>query len=327
MKNEHIPVLLDPIIEFLKKQNSQTPKNIFDGTFGGGSYSKSFLDLGCDVFACDRDPQAIELAEQNFGYYLNSDSSDSEHESPNLEPNLTPKLQLKKASYTDFIEDFEEDFFDGIVLDLGFSSNQLAFSGRGFSYQNTHEPLDLRYDTVSSKPCYTKLKQLKSPFELQKIIYTYSGEQLSKRLANAIFDEYIMSNRDSLKVGEMSQILVDSIPAKLKHKQKGILSRVWQALRIWTNQELEELENFLPKAVQKLTKNGLLMVVSFHSLEDKIVTKFMRNLSKPRQVDDYGNTIQNFQILTPKATLPTELEIQQNPRSRSAMLRVIQKID
>ncbi|MFM7858775.1 MAG: 16S rRNA (cytosine(1402)-N(4))-methyltransferase, partial [Flammeovirgaceae bacterium] len=85
--------------------------------------------------------------------------------------------------------------------------------------------------------------------------------------------------------------------------------------------------NFLPKAVEKLTKNGLLMVVSFHSLEDKIVTKFMRNLSKPRQIDDYGNTVQNFQILTPKAVLPTELETQDNPRSRSAMLRVIQKID
>jgi|688.fasta_scaffold81828_3 16S rRNA (cytosine1402-N4)-methyltransferase len=310
MQNQHIPVLLDPILEFLQNQGYKNRKNIFDGTFGGGSYSKAFLDLNFKVFACDRDQQVIDLAQTNF-----------------KESFKNQNLHLSQASYNHFIDSFEDGFFEAIVLDLGFSSNQLAFSERGFSYQNISEPLDLRYDISLGKPCFLKLKQLKTAFDLQKIIYNYSGEQLSKRLATGIFEQYILSDKNDLSVGEVVEILVSSIPVKLRYKQKGILSRVWQSLRIWTNDELLELEEFLPKASQKLSQNGILIIVSFHSLEDKIVTKFMRNLSRPEEIDTYGNKIQKYKLLTPKVVVPTELEIQQNPRSRSGLLRVMQKID
>jgi 16S rRNA (cytosine1402-N4)-methyltransferase len=305
-KNAHIPVLLEPIVEIIKN-NSKSEVKIFDGTLGGGGYTQRFLELGYIVHAGDLDTDAIEsFRTKNKDLYKD-------------------KLFLENGNFADLIGNFDDGYFDIIVLDLGFSSNQLEYSDRGFSYQKDDELLDLRYDPHSGLPCYKKLQKLKKPDDLWTVIYTNSGESMSRPIAKAVFDYVQLQNKPIYSVAEIREVIIQSIPKKfIKHKN-AILSRVWQALRIWTNHEFDSLEKFLNITYKKLAIGGLLCIVSFHSLEDKIVTKFMRNLSKPIELDGYGNKAQYYKLLTPKPILPTEQEIEQNPRSRSAMLRVLKR--
>jgi len=300
LENLHIPVLLEPILEFLPGTNLK----IFDGTFGGGGYTKAFLERGNSVWASDWDASVVE----KFA-------------------SIDPKLTLINSSFADYIATFENGFFDVIVLDLGFSSNQLEFSGRGFSYQKDDEELDLRYNEGTGKPAWEKLFRLKDNAEFVKVLFNYSGEKLSKRIADIVFDD-ILENRNMaspLTVGEFKNWVVAAIPAKFKKHTNGILSRVWQALRIWVNNEFDQIERFLPVACDKLKPGGQLMIVTFHSLEDKIVTKFMRTLARPVEIDTFGNKAQAFKILTPKMIEPSEAEVLANSRSRSSGLRVLVK--
>jgi 16S rRNA (cytosine1402-N4)-methyltransferase len=300
-QNLHIPVLLEPILEFLPSSKLK----IFDGTFGGGGYTKSFLERGNAVWASDWDVSVVE----KFA-------------------SLDPKLTLVNSSFADYINTFEDGFFDVIVLDLGFSSNQLEYSGRGFSYQKDDEELDLRYNEDTGKPAWEKLFRLKDNAEFVKVLFNYSGEKLSKRIADIVFDD-ILENRNMarpLTVGEFKNWVVAAIPAKFKKHTNGILSRVWQALRIWVNNEFDQIERFLPVACDKLKPGGRLMIVTFHSLEDKIVTKFMRTVARPIEIDTFGNKAQAFKILTPKMIEPSEAEVLANSRSRSSGLRVMQKV-
>jgi 16S rRNA (cytosine1402-N4)-methyltransferase len=307
-KNTHIPVLLEPIVAILTNHDSQTSLNVFDGTLGGGGYTQRFLELGYNVRAGDLDQNAIDsFKAKNNDLYKD-------------------KLSLDNGNFADLIGDFDDNFFDAIVLDLGFSSNQLEYSGRGFSYQQDAEPLDLRYNDTTGLACYKKLQKLRKPDDLWTVIYTYSGESMSRPIAKAVFDYIQSENKQQYTVSEIREVIIQSIPKKFIKYKNAILSRVWQALRIWTNHEFDSLEKFLNIAYKKLAVGGLLCIVSFHSLEDKIVTKFMRNLAKPIELDGYGNKAQYYKLLTSKPILPTEQEIEQNPRSRSAMLRVLQKI-
>ena len=255
-------------------------------------------------------------------------------EKGSLLENLTKnslKLETKQSNFVDFIDDFEDRFFDAIILDLGFSGNQLAAGERGFSYQKLDELLDLRYDQNTKIPCWQKLSKIKISSELGNILYRFSGEKLSQKIAANIFtfvENLKVETRQKsppITVEQLVDIISASIPVIFRRKNNQILSRVWQALRIWTNDELEVLEEFLPKAVSKLNLGGLLMIVSFHSLEDKIVTSFMRELSAPVS-DEYGNKFQDFQLLTARAVVAGSLELSQNSQSRSAMLRVLRRI-
>lgn len=306
--NHHTPVLLDEVANFLNFPQTSGEVVIFDGTFGGGGYSQKFLELGWQVFACDLDTQAIE------NFYKRS---------PELATNS--KLKIENSNFADYLKSFSDDFFQAMVLDLGFSSNQLASSQRGFSFKNTDEILDLRFDDSGGQLAWEKLRSLSEPFEIQKIFYTYSGEPLSARLARATF-ELLQKTEGSLTVGQLTEVLTEAIPAKFKPQTNSILSRVWQALRIWTNDELQSLQKFLALAPSKLRPRGRLAIVSFHSLEDKLATKTFRQLSRPQPVDDFGNTKKNFDLLTPKGIKPAEEEIRTNPRSRSAVLRVLEKL-
>lgn len=307
--NLHTPVLLKNILQYLEIFDSEIKKVIFDGTFGGGGYSTKFLEVSWKVFACDLDQNAIDQFFRNNAKYKKNS-----------------KLQIVNKSFADYINEFPDSFFEAIVLDLGFSSNQLSSSGRGFSFKNIEETLDLRFDDSGGEPIWKKLRNLDEPFELQKILYTYSGEQLSRRLARATF-ELLQKTEGSLTVGQLTSTLTEAIPAKFKPQTNSILSRVWQALRIWTNDELTSLNIFLDAAPKKLKPGGRLVIVSFHSLEDKLVTKQFRRLAKPRSTDEFGNTIKDFKLLTSKGVKPTDKEVEINPRSRSAILRVLEKLE
>ncbi|MEM1312736.1 MAG: 16S rRNA (cytosine(1402)-N(4))-methyltransferase RsmH [Patescibacteria group bacterium] len=307
--NQHVPVLLDPILDFLKTHpKSKRQKRAFDGTLGGGSYSRELLDHGYEVTASDLDYSAIENLRGLDKFARNG------------------QLKLINGNFADVVYDFDDSSLDIITLDLGFSSNQLESVGRGFSYQKDQEILDLRYNPDTGLSCSEKLKKVRTTQDLWTILYTYSGESLSRPVAKAIFELTRSKNSKHFNVLEIKEAVIKAIPKKFLKNKNAILSRVWQALRIWTNREFESLEKFLKVAHTKLAVDGLLCIVSFHSLEDKIVTKYMRYLAKPVEIDGYGNKRQNFKLLTPKPIAPSEEEIMYNSRSRSATLRVLKRL-
>jgi 16S rRNA (cytosine1402-N4)-methyltransferase len=314
MQNIHTPVLIDRIITELEniwQTKIWDNKVFFDATFGGGGYTKKFLDKKAKVFACDKDHLAYEAGLKNFSKSIKFG-----------------KLNLVESDFLKFINTFDYSYFDLIVLDLGFSSNQLEFSGRGFSFLKEEDELDLRYNLDNPINCWQKIKKLRKPEELKKIIYSNSGEFFSSRIADCIY-KTIRSQKNSeiTTVGSIIKALDKEILHTKTAKQRAqILARVWQALRIWVNKELEILDLFLDRAVPSLKTGGILAVVSFHSLEDKIITKKMRQLSKPKEIDEFGNTIKTFNLLTPKPILPSDKELESNNRSRSAKLRILQKI-
>lgn len=302
MNNKHIPVLLPEVLSFVPKH----AKAAFDGTLGGGGHTAALLRQELAVTSSDLDNTAIE----NFQRFL-TDSREARWTGLNLGFDEALKLQ----------EDASLDF---ILADLGFSSNQLESGNRGFSYQATEEILDLRYDVLEGLPCWRMIQKTRSD-ELGKIIFRYSGETFAPRIAREI-DILKKDQEKQFTVGDIVTAVDKSIPEKFKNKRNAILSRVWQALRIWTNKEFDHLQKFLEVLPYKLNKGGRAAIICFHSLEDKLVTSKFRILSRPHVIDEYGNTKQYFKILTKQPVIPQEGEINANPRSRSALLRVIEKL-
>jgi 16S rRNA (cytosine1402-N4)-methyltransferase len=302
MKNHHIPVLLSEVSGFVF-ENSLVPV-VFDGTFGGGGYSTLFLEKGAEVYTTDLDTSVYDR------YFLSHSK--------------TPHLHTYFGNFADVIQEFESGFFSSIVADLGYSSNQLEEGGRGFSYHQLNDFLDLRYDQSKGRGLLENLSKVGSNDNLGKILFQYSGETMSRRIAGQIFDDF--RAKKLVVVADLITSIDKVISKELWHKRNGIYSRIWQALRIWVNDEFVNLELFLNRSIDKLAPNGQLIVVCFHSLEDKIVTKFMRNAAKPLEIDDFGNTIRSFELITKKAIVPTDAEVDENIRSRSATLRVLKKL-
>ncbi len=308
-ENKHKPVLIESLLIFLQSQNFNfKEKFVFDGTFGGGGYTQKFLNLNSKIYACDWDKDAYEKGLAKFNQKIKEN-----------------KLSLVNLNFKDYIKEFTNDFFDLIVLDLGFSSNQLEFSGRGFSYQKLEEPLDLRYSSKIHSPVWKKIKALKDSRDLARILFKYSGEKYSQKIAEDLYRlTRAKKNQEKIYVKDLVKI-IDKIIKDQKMRLHS-LSRIWQALRIWVNHEFENLESFLFQSIPRLKNNGYLVIVSFHSLEDKIVTKFMRAESRPKIIDEYGNKKHNFELLTKDAIVPQEEEVSLNPRSRSAKLRILKKL-
>jgi 16S rRNA (cytosine1402-N4)-methyltransferase len=309
-QNSHIPVLLDPIISnFLTKNDNKSGENltIFDGTLGGGSYSIELSKIpNTKVFACDLDVTAIERVNLRI-----------KNEKVN---NLT----LKHTNFSDFINEFEDEFFDLIVVDLGFSTNQLKFEQKGFSYQMPEQELDLRYNDEKGQSA-SKLINSISVDTLSKIIYDHSGETFARKIALKVGD-YKQEKGDLRFVKDLIECVDLAIPDKFKNKRNQILARVWQSLRIEVNNEFEVLKKFLKKAPEKLKVGGQLSIVNFHSLEDKITTKTFRDLSKTFETDDYGNKGQYYELVTKKPITPDDIELINNPQSRSATLRILKRV-
>lgn len=300
-KNLHIPVLLNEVMSFVPSQ----AHTAFDATLGGGGHTVSLLKKGLLVTSADLDSSALELVQHSLPL--------------ELKKNWLPR----HGSFVQVLKEELDNSLDFILADLGFSSNQLEAGQRGLSYQTETDLLDLRYDIHSGQPAWKKLYYVQKD-ELAKILYNYSGEALSRRIAESIIQA--KKETSALTVGDVVKAVQSAIPQKFKHKTNGILSRVWQALRIWTNDELVLLSKLLEIIPQKLAPGGRAAIISFHSLEDKQVTKTFRTLSAPHHIDEYGNTQRDFMLLTPKAVTPTEQEVLDNVRSRSALLRVLEKV-
>lgn len=298
----HIPVLYQPFLDLFQPR----PGGLYiDGTVGAGGHTAGILQASGRVLAFDRDPQAIEFARQRLS-------------------DFGEQVVFVQASYGQMATIAPAYGFgavDGILLDLGLSSRQLDDPGRGFSLRQDG-PLDMRFDQSQSLTAADLLNGLTAE-ELAGIFWRYGEETRSRRYAQAI-----VAARPVQTTRQLAQIIADDgRPSGRLHPA----TQIFQALRIAVNGELEELEKGLSAAIKLLKPTGRIAVISFHSLEDRFVKNVFRDLSRdcrcpPHQPVCTCQARAALRLITRKAVKPDGLEIAQNPRSRSARLRVAEKI-
>lgn len=301
MESIHIPVLFDEVLEGLCVKEGGL---YFDGTLGGAGHtialSRKVGPTGL-IIATDRDLKAIDAAEERI-----KRESNVENQSFKL------PIRLAQANYRDFEAVFELlkiDSVDGFLLDLGLSSDQIADRNRGFSFDSDGE-LDLRFDVSEGHPAYELLNKWNVD-KIADIIYQYGEERFSRRIARAIVEQ---RTRQPIRMAkELADICRRCIPTPPWNQRIDPATRTFQALRIAVNDELNALESFLKKAPQYLKPNGRIAIISFHSLEDRIVKNAFRE-----------NSI--LEAITKKPIEATDLELTRNPRARSAKLRIAQRI-
>ena len=284
---EHIPVMLNEVLQFLDPQDN---KVYFDGTFGGGGYTQAILNKSdCSVVACDRDEHVFPYADKIKQKY-----GDKFHFSHSKFSEI--KKVVNKFSYSSV---------DGIVLDLGVSNFQLADASRGFSFKSAGN-IDMSMG-LCHENAFDLIRRCTEE-QLANIIYEFGEERFSRRIAKRI--------KENLKQLKTTEDLANVIRACVRKQRKiDPATKTFQALRIYVNNELDELRAVLQEAVDLLNPGGRIVVVSFHSLEDRIVKLFFREIS---------TTNPKFKIVTKKPIVPTENEIAINPKSRSAKLRCLE---
>ncbi len=299
----HVPVLLSEVIAALSPKAGETH---VDGTFGAGGYTKAILDTGARVIAFDRDPDAIRegsmLADESGGRLT-------------LVPERFSRMGEALASRG-------IDAVDGVTLDIGVSSMQLDRAERGFSFQSDG-PLDMRMSQEGESAA--DFLNDASEEEIADVIYTYGEEPKSRRIARAI-----VAARPIERTAQLAEIVRKALGHKPGMK-KDPATRTFQAIRIYLNEELQELEGGLAAAESVLRPGGRLAVVTFHSLEDRVVKRFLRERSGavpagsrhlPVQAND--GPAPSFEAVA-KPVRAGEAELQSNPRARSATLRVARR--
>ncbi len=284
----HRPVLLEEVIKFLAPQPGDF---IIDGTVDGGGHARAILEkIGSagNFLGVDRDKELLSRTKEQLGKEKN--------------------VSLVCGNYADMPEILEDNNLpkaDGLLLDLGFSSEQLE-SGRGFSFQKD-EPLFMTYGE-EQKPVAQILKELKEN-ELADIIFQFGGERFSRKIAWAIKEK--LKSGPILRTKELRDVIVGVLPKNYERGRIDPATRTFQALRIYANDELGNLKRALENLPKVLKKGGRAAVISFHSLEDKIVKTGFRDYAKEEIME----------ILTKKPVVAPEAETKDNPRSRSAKLR------
>ena len=305
---KHVSVLLDESIEGLNIK----PDGIYvDGTLGRGGHTKEIakqLTTGT-IIGIDQDEDAILAATQNLQDYKD-------------------KVIIVRGNYKDIdliLNDLNIEKVDGILLDLGVSSYQLDKGERGFSYHQDY-PLDMRMDQRSSIDAEYIVNNY-TENELADIIFNYGEDRWAKRIAKFIVNE--RKTKTIKTTLELVDVIKKAIPVGARDKHPAI--RTFQALRIEVNKELEVLENSIGRMIDLLNKEGRLAIITFHSLEDRIVKNLFREKAKDCICDPLipicvCDTVPQVKVLTRKPIMPTDEEIKSNNRSRSAKLRIVEKI-
>ncbi len=304
---KHTTVLLNEAIDAL---NVEKGKIYADFTLGGGGHTSLILERGGTVIGIDRDMDAINSCKERFKDYKDR-----------FFPVHSNYARIKKI-----LEEKSLKGLDGIVVDLGVSSFQLDEESRGFSYMND-APLDMRMDredTLTAKDVVNNY----SVKELENIIFSYGEERWAKRIA-----EFIEKSRKEKRIettGELVEIIKSAIPKDARRDGPHPAKRTFQAIRIEVNKELELLSDAIKDALLSLNDKGRISVITFHSLEDRIVKNVFSALAKgcecPKELPIcVCGKKEEIKIITKKPIIPTEEEIKNNPRSRSAKLRVAER--
>jgi 16S rRNA (cytosine1402-N4)-methyltransferase len=285
----HIPVLLEQIVQWLSPQPGQL---LVDGTLGGGGHTRRLAELVGStgrIIALDRDAAAISGAQRALGHLP------------------VEAIQADFRDLPDVLERMAIEHVDGVILDLGLSSDQLDDRARGFSYESDG-PLDLRFDTSTGEPAWRLLERLRER-DLADLIYEFGEERFSRRLARQIVAR---RKTDPVRTAaQLSDLARRCVPRSRGHRIHPA-TRTFQALRIAVNDELGALDAALQQIPDCLSPGGRLAIISFHSLEDRRVKTTFRDDTR-------------LERHTRKPVRPTEEEIASNPRSRSARLRVARR--
>ncbi len=308
-ENRHVPVLCAEVIGALNVRDGGV---YVDGTFGAGGYSRAILDAAdCSVVAVDRDPDAIAGGQALVDAYAGR---------------LT-LLQGQFGNMAELLSAAGIGQVDGVTLDLGVSSMQLDQAERGFSFQKDG-PLDMRMSQEGESAA--DLVNQKDEAELADILYYYGEERQSRRIARAIVRA--RQNAPITRTSELADIVEHVLPRR-KPGDSHPATRSFQGLRIAVNAEFDELKVAMEKATKLLKTSGWLVVVSFHSLEDRIVKQFFNEAAgKNQTVNRHEPLPQNWQaptlkIVTRKPVTASDHELNTNPRARSAKVRVAQKLE
>ena len=286
----HIPVMTSEVLEFL---NLKKDGVYIDGTIGAGGHTNeilSNLSSKAKVIGLDRDNDALEISKKRLIHFKKQISL--HHSSYHHISNIMKLNNISKV--------------DGILLDLGLSSMQLNTKNRGFSFQK-NDRIDMRFDQSSGETANELINRL-SQEQLADIIFEFGEERRSRRIAKSIKKSNML-----ITTNDLTDAIRKSTPP---HQRNKTLARVYQALRIAVNNEIEKLKNFLEIFLHHLNSKGRLVIISYHSIEDRLVKNFFRQL----KLDNKAN------ILTKKPLTPSTKEIQSNRRSRSAKIRALEKI-
>ena len=307
----HISVLLKEVLQYLAPEKGGV---FVDGTFGVGGYTRALLEAlpSGRVIAFDRDPAATARAksfEAEFGDRFTF-------------------VQGRFSQMKEHLERLSLDHVDGIVLDLGVSSPQLDEAERGFSFRRDG-PLDMRMGlcALSARDVVNTFEEV----EIARILYVYGEETYSRRIAKRLVGERAV--RPIETTAHLADLVRGAVPPHVRHGKIDAATKTFQALRIYVNEELLELETFLASSGDLLREGGRLVVVSFHSLEDRMVKHFFRQESKDQEEETPfalpwimpGAKVPVFKVLTKRSVTPQKEEILRNPRSRSARLRAVEK--
>jgi 16S rRNA (cytosine1402-N4)-methyltransferase len=296
----HIPVLLR---EVLAVANARPGQRWIDGTFGRGGHTRALLEQGAEVLGLDQDSEAAESARV-------------------LEARWPGQFWWKQRNFKELKTCAKEqgwETVDGVLLDLGVSSPQLETAARGFSFQS-EGPLDMRMDRRSG-PTAAELVNELSGEDLTRLFYEQGGEREARRAVRAIVAR--RGRAPFRTTTDLAAVVAEALPHR---RARGVhpATKVFQALRIAVNGEEEALVTALPQAVDLLKPGGVLAVISFHSGEDRVVKQFLREhsaewLDTPRHPNTVPNPRRRLRDM--KRFLPTDEEIEKNPRARSARLR------
>ncbi len=312
--DEHISVLKQEVLDALQIQ----PDGMYvDGTFGRGGHAQVILEQLSDngkLIVMDRDPAAIAVAQQKLG-------DDA-------------RVEIFHQSFSQLGASLEQQGLqgkiDGILLDLGVSSPQLDGAERGFSFQQ-EGPLDMRMNPQAGQSAAEWLNHAPQE-EIAQVLWEFGEERQSRKIARKIVqtrDETLLATTTQL-AKLVERVIPNSHKSQKRQQKKHPATRTFQAIRIFINRELEELQQVLMQAVESLAIGGRLAVISFHSLEDRIVKRFFRDQSKIQ--DDFPTDLpirseirSGVLKIIGKPIFPSEAEIQCNPRARSSVLRIAER--
>jgi 16S rRNA (cytosine1402-N4)-methyltransferase len=295
----HETVLLKETVDGLNLKKGDV---VFDGTLGGGGHSAYVAQTfgsGVKIIAVDRDSEALKRAEVRL---------------KDLKANFS--LILSDYRNMDTVLDTQKvEKVQGIILDLGLSSNQLDESGRGFSFKND-EPLFMTFTTPAENPLVTAQTVLNEWGEetLADIIYGYADERYAKRIAKKIIEARRQKPIET--TNQFVEIIREAVPNVYRKGKIHFATKTFQAIRMAVNDELGALKEGLEKGLERLSKGGRMSVISFHSGEDRLVKNYFRDQAKAQKII----------LINKKLITASEEEIRKNPRSRSAKLRIVEKI-